>query len=43
MKALVFDSSAIISLATNNLLWTVKHLKEKFGGEFILPASVKLA
>ena len=42
MKALVFDSSTLISIATNNLLWTLPLLKEKFGGEFYITESVKV-
>lgn len=41
MKSIVFDTSAIISLATNNLLWTLKPLKEKFNGSFIISDEVK--
>ncbi|MBI4447401.1 hypothetical protein HY643_00320 [Candidatus Woesearchaeota archaeon] len=41
MKALVFDTSSIISLATNNLLWILQPLKQKFGGEFAIPGEVK--
>jgi len=41
MRALVFDSSSIITLATNNLLWTLRILKEKFHGNFYIPEAVK--
>jgi len=41
MKSLVFDSSSIISLATNNLLWVLEPLKEKFKGRFCIGSSVK--
>lgn len=41
MKALIFDSSSIITLAMNDLLWTLKPLKEMFKGEFYIPNSVK--
>ena len=41
MKSLVFDSSSIISLATNNLLWLLEPLKEKFKGRFCIGSSVK--
>lgn len=41
MKCLVFDSSTIISLATNNLLRILRPLREKYGGEFYLPLGVK--
>ncbi len=42
MKAIVFDTGPIISLALNDLLWTLPVLKEKYGGDFYLPHSVKL-
>ncbi len=41
MRSIVFDSSAIISIATNNLLWVLKSLKEKFRGNFYITESVK--
>ncbi len=41
MKIIVFDSSSIISLATNNLLWILKELKNYFEGKFVIPESVK--
>jgi len=41
MKSLVFDSSSIISLATNNLLWVLSELKKKYNGSFYLCNSVK--
>ncbi len=41
MKSLVFDSSSVISLATNNLIWTLPLLKQKFKGEFFIPKAVK--
>lgn len=41
MKSLVFDTGPLITLALNNLLWTLKPLKEKFGGEFYITESVK--
>ena len=41
VKALVFDTGPLISLALNNLLWVLKPLKEKFGGEFYITPSVK--
>ncbi len=41
MKALVFDAGPIISLTTNNLLWLLAELKEKFGGEFYIGSAVK--
>ncbi len=42
MKSLVFDSGPLISLTMNNLLWMLEPLKERFGGEFCMPESVKL-
>jgi predicted nucleic acid-binding protein len=36
MKALVFDSSSIISLVTNNLLGILKNLKKYYNGEFLI-------
>ena len=41
MKSLVFDTSSIITLATNDLLWCLKPMREMFNGEFCIPASVK--
>jgi len=41
MKSIVFDTSSIISITTNNLLWILKLLKDKFGGEFFITGSVK--
>ena len=41
MKSLVFDSSSIISLATNDLLWTLRPLRLLFNGNFYIPESVK--
>ncbi|HLC22244.1 MAG TPA: hypothetical protein VJJ79_00535 [Candidatus Nanoarchaeia archaeon] len=41
MKAIVFDSSTIISIAMNNLLWTLGPLRKQFKGEFYIPLSVK--
>jgi len=41
MKSLVFDTSSIISLSTNNLLWTLRALKKDFKGKFYIPSSVK--
>lgn len=40
-KTIVFDTGPIISLATNNLLWILKPLKEKLGGEFYITEKVK--
>ena len=41
MKSLVFDSSSVISLATNDLLWILKPLKDAFAGSFFIPESVR--
>lgn len=41
MKAIIFDAGPIISLTTNNLLWLLGPLKEKFGGEFYLTEGVR--
>jgi predicted nucleic acid-binding protein len=41
MKALVLDSSTIISLALNNLLWILKPLKEKYNGEFYITEEIR--
>lgn len=41
MRTIVFDTSTIISLATNNLLWTLHHLKKQFRGKFIISKEVK--
>lgn len=40
-KTIVFDSSSIISLTTNNLLWTLKPLKKLFNGKFQIPKAVR--
>ncbi|MFH2021147.1 MAG: hypothetical protein ABIJ34_07035 [archaeon] len=40
MKALVFDTGPIITLALNNMLWLLKKLKDKFNGEFYITESV---
>jgi len=40
-KALIFDSSAIITLALNDLLYILEPLKKKFRGEFYIAPSVK--
>lgn len=42
MKAIGFDTGPIISLVTNNLLWILEPLKEKFGGEFFITPAVKI-
>ncbi|MBN1544946.1 hypothetical protein JW898_05815 [Candidatus Woesearchaeota archaeon] len=41
MKSLIFDAGPVISLTTNNLLWTLDCLKEMFKGEFYIPRAVK--
>jgi len=41
MKCLVFDSSSMITLSMNNLLWTLEPLKKKFNGDFCMPELVK--
>jgi predicted nucleic acid-binding protein len=41
MKALVFDAGPIISLTTNNLLFLLERLKQKFKGQFIVVGGVK--
>jgi hypothetical protein len=41
MKALIFDSSSIITLALNDLLFILEPLKKEFGGEFFIPERVK--
>ena len=40
-KILVFDTGPIISLGLNELLWLLKPLKERFGGEFYITHYVK--
>ncbi|MEM2955962.1 MAG: hypothetical protein QW041_00030 [Candidatus Pacearchaeota archaeon] len=40
-KALIFDSSTIITLALNNLLSVLQHLKESFGGKFLITPQIK--
>ena len=41
MKTIVFDTGAIISLAMNDLLWTLRTLKQRFEVSFYIPESVK--
>jgi hypothetical protein len=41
MSNLIFDTSAIISIATNNLLDILEQLKKKFKGDFIISNAVK--
>jgi hypothetical protein len=42
MKSLVFDAGPVISLTTNNLLWVLDYLKDKFNGDFYIPQAVKV-
>lgn len=41
MNDLIFDTSTIISIATNNLLGVLEQLKKKFKGDFIISKDVK--
>ncbi|MBU2634292.1 MAG: hypothetical protein KJ674_03535 [Nanoarchaeota archaeon] len=41
MKNLIFDTSSIISIVTNDLLNVLVRLKEKFDGEFFVTKEVK--
>lgn len=41
MKNLVFDTSSIISITTNNLLWLIEAMKKRFDGEFYIVESVR--
>ena len=41
MNDLIFDTSTIISIATNNLLDVLEQLKKKFKGDFIISNDVK--
>lgn len=41
MKSIIFDTGPIISLATNNLLWLIEELKDRFRGEFYITEGVK--
>ena len=40
-KALIFDSSAIITLALNNMLDVLHQLKNSFDGNFLITPAVK--
>lgn len=40
-KAIIFDSSSIITLALNNLLDILPKLKSSFGGKFLITPAVK--
>ncbi|MBU2561849.1 MAG: hypothetical protein KKD17_06125 [Nanoarchaeota archaeon] len=42
MKSLIFDAGPVISLTTNNLLWTLDYLKDIFKGDFYIPQAVKV-
>ena len=42
MNDLIFDTSAIISIATNNLLDVLEQLKKKFKGDFLISDAVKM-
>ena len=41
MKGLLFDAGPIISFATNNLLWLLPELKQRFGGDFYVCKAVQ--
>lgn len=41
MKILIFDSSTIISLSLNNLLYLLEKLHERFDGKFIITEEVR--
>ncbi len=41
MKYLVFDSSSLITLAMNNLIWVLEPLKKKYKGDFCISTSVR--
>ena len=41
VKALIFDSSSIISLTLNDLLFILKPLKEIYKGEFFITSQIK--
>ena len=41
MSNLIFDTSAIISIATNNLLEVLEQLKKKFKGDFLISETVR--
>lgn len=40
-KSIIFDSSSIISISMNDLIWTLESLKSKFKGDFYISKSVK--
>ena len=41
-KALIFDSSSIITLALNDLLYILEPLKKLFGGEFYITENIRV-
>ncbi|MBI5797360.1 hypothetical protein HZA98_00465 [Candidatus Woesearchaeota archaeon] len=41
MKSLIFDSSTVISLAMNNMLWILEPLKARYKGDFYITEEVK--
>ena len=41
MRSIIFDTGPIISLTMNNLIWTLKHLKRQFKGDFLITPAVK--
>ena len=41
MKSIIFDAGPVISLTTNNLLWTLRELKERCNGSFYITEAVK--
>lgn len=41
MRSIIFDTSSIISIVTNNLLWALEELKTRYDGEFYITPAVK--
>ena len=41
MKALIFDSGALINLSMNGLLYVLEEMKKEFGGKFLITEEVK--
>ena len=41
MKTLIFDAGPVISLTTNDLLWLLSGLRQKYGGDFCIAPAVK--
>ena len=39
-RTIVIDTGTVISMATNNLLWTFRFLAKKYKGTFLIPESV---